>query len=69
MPADSAPCSTLPDEPPAAAKTELTAPESWVECMLALTGLDVMRCPRCTHGRLWRIALPLTTAAPIENSS
>jgi hypothetical protein len=67
--ADSAPCSTLPDEPPAAAKTELTAPESWVECMLALTGLDVMRCPRCTHGRLWRVALPLTTAAPIENSS
>jgi hypothetical protein len=33
------------------------SPESWVECMLALTGVDVLRCPRCKQGRL--IALPL----------
>jgi hypothetical protein len=48
---------------------EKTATETWVECMRALTGLDVTRCPRCTHGRLWRVALPLTTGVPIENSS
>jgi hypothetical protein len=23
------------------------APETWLECLLALTGLDAMRCPRC----------------------
>jgi hypothetical protein len=38
------------------------APQTWVECLLALTGLDVMRCPRCEHGRL--MARPLEQPAP-----
>jgi hypothetical protein len=33
------------------------SPLTWVECLLALTGLDVLRCPKCAHGRL--IARPL----------
>jgi len=33
------------------------SPESWVECMLALTGVDVTRCPRCMQGRLMPVPL------------
>jgi hypothetical protein len=34
-----------------------TVPDSWVDCMLALTGIDVLRCPRCQHGRMLRVPL------------
>jgi hypothetical protein len=30
--------------------------------MLALTGVDLLRCPRCTDGRLVPVALPPTAA-------
>jgi hypothetical protein len=43
---------------------QATTPETWFECMLSLTGMDVLRCPRCVHGRMLRIALKLDTAAP-----
>jgi hypothetical protein len=28
------------------------APKTWVECLLALTGVDTLRCPRCATGRM-----------------
>jgi hypothetical protein len=34
------------------------APATWLECLLALTGIDAMRCPRCTHGRFVAVPLP-----------
>jgi len=33
------------------------APETWVECLLALSGIDALRCPQCQHGRLLRVPL------------
>jgi Putative transposase len=33
------------------------SPQTWVECLLALTGVDVLRCPKCAHGRLVARAL------------
>lgn len=37
--------------PPSAARA---APETWVECLLALTGFDARKCPQCATGRLSR---------------
>jgi hypothetical protein len=34
-----------------------TVPDTWVDCMLALAGIDVLRCPRCQHGRMLRVPL------------
>jgi hypothetical protein len=49
---------------------QVAPPETWVECMLALTGLDILRCPRCRDGRMLRVALELETAAPaLEDTS
>jgi hypothetical protein len=42
-------------EPPIAADSG--APKTWSECLLALTGVDALRCPRCPNGRL--VARPL----------
>jgi hypothetical protein len=44
-------------------------PENWIECVLALTGLDVLRCPRCAHGRMLRVALELDAAVALEDTS
>jgi Putative transposase/Transposase zinc-binding domain len=46
-----------------------TSPQTWLECMLALTGLDVLRCPRCAHGRMVRVALQLASGAPNLDTS
>jgi hypothetical protein len=35
------------------------APQTWMECLLALTGVDVLICPRCASGRM--IPQPLST--------
>lgn len=65
------PGSALPslDTParPLAAPTQ--SPETFVECMLALTGLDVLRCPRCSEGRMVRVALELAINVAIEDTS
>jgi len=53
---------------PALARADAT-PESWVECMLALTGLDVLRCPRCKEGRLMALPLELEQSSATEDSS
>jgi hypothetical protein len=36
------------------------APRTWVECLLALTGVDALLCPRCKTGRL----IPQSLAEP-----
>lgn len=46
-----------------------STPETWVECMLALTGIDVLRCPRCIHGRMLRVALEFDGAVAREDTS
>jgi hypothetical protein len=48
---------------------ETTTPQTWVECMLALTGLEVLRCPRCTKGRLQRLPLQRTVIPAFVDSS
>jgi hypothetical protein len=45
------------------------SPESWVECMLALTGADVLRCPRCMQGRLMALPLDFEPTCAIEDTS
>jgi len=46
-----------------------TTPETWTECMLALTGVDVLRCPRCVHGHMLRVVLELAAAPMLEDTS
>ena len=41
-----------PRAPAVDAVDENDAPQTWAECLLALTGVDVRRCPRCEHGRM-----------------
>jgi hypothetical protein len=42
-------------------------PTSVLEAMLALTGIDVLRCPRCAYGRL--VPMPLPPPAPLYQDS
>jgi len=51
------------------ASTRVIAPQTWVECLLALTGVDVMRCPRCDNGRLIPRPLPEPSSPPILDTS
>ena len=46
------------------------APITTLECMLALTGIDVLRCPRCGRGRMAPVPLPNTCSAahPLDTS-
>jgi hypothetical protein len=50
----SAPCVTVTESADTACQPRENAPspQTWLECLLALTGVDVLRCPRCAHGRL-----------------
>jgi hypothetical protein len=49
-----APCVAMSESADTACQLSDSAspPQTWVECLLALTGVDVLRCPRCAHGRL-----------------
>jgi hypothetical protein len=47
---------------PATTRPVSPAPQTWAECLLSLTGVDALRCPRCETGRL--IRRPLTLAPP-----
>jgi hypothetical protein len=38
----------------AASVVHARAPESWLDCLLVLTGIDALRCPQCGDGRLMR---------------
>ena len=53
-----APPATGPAPTPIATR----APTNWIDCVRALTGVDVLQCPRCPTGRLTR--QPLGTPAP-----
>jgi hypothetical protein len=37
-----------------------SAPQTWMECLLTLTGVDVLTCPRCATGRM----IPQSLCAP-----
>jgi hypothetical protein len=56
-------------EPRVQSADATTTPETWVECLLALTGLDALRCPRCAHGRMIRVPLELTRDTPTRDTS
>ena len=58
------PCAPVLD-----AVDEREAPESWVECLLSLTGTDVRRCPRCQHGRMLPAPLQVVNVPAREDSS
>ena len=45
------------------------APESWIECLLALTGVDALKCPRCPTGRLSRQPLGAPDVVPLCDTS
>ena len=48
---------------------EHETPETWAECLLALTGVDVRRCPRCAHGRMLPAPLEVVNVPAREDSS
>jgi hypothetical protein len=52
------------DEIPEAARVDPTLP--WPALLLALTGIDALRCPRCQQRTMVRQALPLARASPPE---
>ncbi|MEI8257802.1 MAG: transposase [Deltaproteobacteria bacterium] len=43
------------------------APQTWLERLLPLTGVDALRCPRCPEGRM--TVRPLHTSAPAPDTS
>ena len=45
------------------------APQTWVECLLALTGVDALRCPRCEIGRLMPQPLPAPVLPALRDTS
>jgi hypothetical protein len=49
--------------------TPAATPETFVDCMLALTGVDVLRCPRCGEGPMLRVALELACEVAFEDTS
>ncbi len=53
-----APCMVVSESADTACQpNESPPPQTWLECLLALTGVDVLRCPRCADGRLVATAL------------
>ena len=58
-----------PSPPVAEAAEELKSPETWAECLLALTGVDVRRCPRCEHGRMLPAPLDVVNGHNRRDSS
>jgi hypothetical protein len=45
------------------------APQTWVECLLSLTGIDALRCPRCKSGRLIARPLPECPTPALHDTS
>jgi hypothetical protein len=44
-------------------------PQTWVECLLALTGVDLLRCPRCSTGRMIPHPLCESATPPFDDTS
>jgi len=44
------------------------APQTWAECLRSLTGVDLMRCPRCQTGQLLRQPLPRSPPELLDTS-
>lgn len=55
----------LASEPPAVESDTTRAPRDFRELLLALTGLDLRRCPRCGAAELRRHPLPAAATAPL----
>jgi hypothetical protein len=56
-------------DPPPVVTANPQEPWTWIGCLLALTGIDAQRCPRCGVGRLVREDLPDPPArAPPDTS-
>jgi hypothetical protein len=45
------------------------APQTWLECLLSLTGVDIMRCPRCETGQMSRQPLTVDTRPALRDTS
>jgi hypothetical protein len=45
------------------------APQTWIECLLSLTGVDVMRCPRCETRQMTRQPLPANDRPALQDTS
>lgn len=45
------------------------APQTWIECLLSLTGVDVMRCPCCESGQMTRQPLPVSKPPALRDTS
>jgi hypothetical protein len=45
------------------------APQSWVDCLFLLTGVEAMRCPRCETGAMTRQPLPVTRPRLLNDTS
>jgi hypothetical protein len=59
---------STPAPPPSAVEgQESRTPDTWLDCMLALTGVDVLRCPRCEHGRMLRVPLELAAIGAVRH--
>jgi hypothetical protein len=48
---------------------ERTPVETWAECLLALTGVNVKRCLRCKHGRMLPAPFTVVNGHAHEDSS
>lgn len=58
-----------PDGAPVIETTHRNAPQTWAECLLSLTGVDAMRCPRCHSGRLTRQPLDARPSPALADTS
>jgi hypothetical protein len=45
------------------------APQTWLECLLSLTGVDILRCPRCETGQMSRQPLPENKRPALQDTS
>lgn len=45
------------------------APQTWLECLLSLTGVDIMRCPRCGTGQMSRQPLTADKRPALHDTS
>jgi hypothetical protein len=58
-----------PGAPAVEAVEESEAPATWAESLLALTGVDVRRCPRCEHGRMLPAPVQVVNIPTRQDSS
>lgn len=60
---------SAPGDTAATSTSEDSIPQSWNDCLFALTGIDALQCPRCHDGRLIRLPLLDPSAVTRRDSS